>query len=513
MDDRSPTVFIVTLVLGVFATAFVGFRVVSKIWVVKRFALDDTFAVVAWVFATAVSAAICSGARVGLGRYDEDIPDEWAEPMKRAIYAFSVLYNPALMATKTSILILYIRMAAAHPILRYASYATLAVVSIAGIVLTFLGLFQCKPISAGWTDHVEGQCIDVVAMYLASAPINILTDLSILCLPLPILTGLRMEFKQKVALVCTFVVGGFVAIVDVVRILYLQNALRETREWEGGAPITASTRPPNFTYHASFSLMWSAIEVSVGLMCCCVLVLKPLVMRVMPSILGGRARRESRMATGGSLALSDISKEGRSSELHSTYLPPLSPASVDTPHSIDFGYPAASPKMAKPTLGIVPEYDVPALSDEPAQATARDRSSEGSTRSGGGGARTGLGVSSGLGLESNDGDDDDDDGGMDFFQMLAADPPETPAPAPPSLLRSSTIEPKSPRVSIVRRATLLSPKRSFTEKLPEVLQEPTQNFFDFVNMKGKTPLTQLSRREAWWPILFGECVPPGTEQH
>jgi hypothetical protein len=34
-------------------------------------------------------------------------------------------------------------------------------------------------------------------------------------------------------------------------------------------------------------------------------------------------------------------------------------------------------------------------------------------------------------------------------------------------------------------------------------QAPTQSFFDFVSMKGKVPLTQLSAREAWWPILFG----------
>jgi hypothetical protein len=54
------------------------------------------------------------------------------------VYAFTVLYNPAIMTTKTAILILYYRMAATYPFLRYASLFTIAVINIAGVVLTFL---------------------------------------------------------------------------------------------------------------------------------------------------------------------------------------------------------------------------------------------------------------------------------------------------------------------------------------------------------------------------------------
>lgn len=399
VGDRSPAVFVVTLILGILATVFVALRVISKLWVVKRFTSDDILAVVAWVFATGVSAVICAGAREGLGRTDEGISADDRASIKRGIYAFTVLYNPALMATKTSILILYIRMAAAHPFLRYASIATAVIVNIAGIVLTFIGIFQCSPVSAGFLPSVNGTCVDVVAMYLASAPINILTDLAILCLPLPILTKLRMPFKQKVALVCTFIVGGFVAIVDVVRILYLQNALKATRD-----AAEVGGRAVNFYYHASFSLMWSAVEVSVGLMCCCVLVLKPLAMRVIPGLLD-RARRSTFRHGGG-----DTMVESK---------------------------------------------------DAPLQAQVSDRPSSS--------------------IEA-EGEDD----GMDFFQMLAADPAERPITPPPP----------SPRIS--RRLTISS------HPPPVPNQEATQTFFDFVNMKGRTPLTDLTAKEAWWPIMFGE---------
>jgi hypothetical protein len=67
------------------------------------------------------------------------------------------------MSTKTAILLLYHRMAAAHPFLRYSSIFVIAVVNISGVVLTFLNIFQCHPISAAFTE-IDGTCIDIVAL-------------------------------------------------------------------------------------------------------------------------------------------------------------------------------------------------------------------------------------------------------------------------------------------------------------------------------------------------------------
>lgn len=47
--DRHNTVFVVTLVFAVIATVFVGLRMLSKGWIVKRFTTDDWFTVAAWV--------------------------------------------------------------------------------------------------------------------------------------------------------------------------------------------------------------------------------------------------------------------------------------------------------------------------------------------------------------------------------------------------------------------------------------------------------------------------------
>lgn len=198
------------------------------------------------------------------------------------MYIFSIMYNPVLMATKSSILLLYLGMKSYVRFFRYASIFLLCVVNIAGLVLTLLNIFQCRPVSAAldWNPAEDAQCIQLVSLYLCSAPINVLTDCAIILLPLPILTSMRMEVKQKAVLVATFCTGIFITVVDIIRIAYLQEALTSAVEH-----IDTTHAPyDDFAWQVSLSFMWSAVEIHVGIVCACVLVLKPLVRRLFPGI-------------------------------------------------------------------------------------------------------------------------------------------------------------------------------------------------------------------------------------
>lgn len=130
------------------------------------------------------------------------------------------------MAVKSSILVFYLTLTRNKKVFRWANYVTLVVVNAAGFALTMINLFQCRPFSAAFlADNPAGtQCIDIVTLYLSSSPVNIITDLAILFLPIPILTQMRLPFKQKAILVITFSFGFFVAVVDVIRIAFLQRA-------------------------------------------------------------------------------------------------------------------------------------------------------------------------------------------------------------------------------------------------------------------------------------------------
>ena len=133
------------------------------------------------------------------------------------------------MTTKTSILIFYLTLSKTHKVFRWATIATMVVVNVGGLALALLNVFQCDPVSAAFHIPVKppAYCINIVTIYLSSAPLNIITDLAIFFLPMPILTGMHLPRKQKMILVITFGFGIFVAAVDVVRIFYLQSAQRD----------------------------------------------------------------------------------------------------------------------------------------------------------------------------------------------------------------------------------------------------------------------------------------------
>lgn len=191
------------------------------------------------------------------------------------------------MALKTSILIFYLRLSKnTQQVLRLASWVVLAIVNIAGVVLTFLNIFQCRPVAAAFSPHsYKAQCIPLLTEFICSAPVNIVTDLAILALPIPVLTGMRLPKRQKYILVFTFSLGIFVTIVDVIRIYYLQQAISYVPTSLSNDPGALFGDSPEFAWNASLSLMWSAVELNVGLICACIPTLKPLIIKILPSVL------------------------------------------------------------------------------------------------------------------------------------------------------------------------------------------------------------------------------------
>ncbi|KAK5946463.1 hypothetical protein PMZ80_000606 [Knufia obscura] len=289
--NRGPTTSGVTIALLVVATVFVAARFYSRGVLVKSIKQDDWWILAAWLCSVGFSAAICVGVSDGLGMHWADIVAPTRDDFRRAQYAYSILYNPCLMLTKNSIIVFYLSVMSkdVDPVFRWCNWITLAIVNVAGTALTCLNIFQCQPISAAysWPGPTSPQCTDIVTLYLSSAPVNIITDIALLLLPMPILTGLRLPKKQKIILVVTFSAGIFVAVVDVVRIAYLQSAaldrLTVANPGQSGKPRIIETT--DFSWYAALSFMWSAIEVNVGIVCACVPSLKPLFLKFAPNFI------------------------------------------------------------------------------------------------------------------------------------------------------------------------------------------------------------------------------------
>ena len=104
VETRAPVTLAVTVTMLVLATIFVFFRCLTRIWIVRKFYLEDWFIVGAWLLAVGFSVSIGAGTAVGLGLHEVDVPPENHDDLRKAEYAFSVLYNPALMVSSIGIL-------------------------------------------------------------------------------------------------------------------------------------------------------------------------------------------------------------------------------------------------------------------------------------------------------------------------------------------------------------------------------------------------------------------------
>ena len=189
------------------------------------------------------------------------------------------------MATKTSICLFYLTLSKNQRVFRWTTLCTLAVVNLAGTALTLLNIFQCRPVPAAFDFPLPpaDKCTDIVTLYLSSAPVNIITDLALLFLPMPILTGMKLPRNEKLILIITFSFGAFVAVIDVVRIAYLQSASLAQLQKHTGSDVGSTG---DFSWVASLSFMWSAVEVHVGIIVACVPGVKPLAVKIFPTLLG-----------------------------------------------------------------------------------------------------------------------------------------------------------------------------------------------------------------------------------
>ncbi|KAF4766496.1 hypothetical protein N7455_005705 [Penicillium solitum] len=286
MEGRQQATLGVSITFFSIATIFVALRFISRIFVVRRIGLHDWLMLVAWIIDFGFSFSIFFAVKKGLGLHSSDIKPEDALAFNKANYAFTVLYNPALMAVKTSILVFYLTLTRNQKVFQCANYVTLFVVNAAGFALTMVNVFQCRPIGAVFLSDVPAHatCTDIVTLYLSSSPVNIITDLAILLLPMPLLTKMRLPFKQKIILVITFSFGFFVAVVDVVRIAFLQQAAI-SRSLEVKSIHIQNSGGVDFSWYASLSFMWSVVEVNLSIICGCVPSLKPLVTRLVPKLI------------------------------------------------------------------------------------------------------------------------------------------------------------------------------------------------------------------------------------
>lgn len=125
-----------------------------------------------------------------------------------------ILYVQAIVPAKLAVLHLYLSVFTDRR-LRIGTYFTAAIILATWISCTITGLLTCRPLSYFWTG--EGTCLDVNAYFRWSGLPNIITDVAILLLPLPMIYQLQTSRRMKIGIATTFALGGLGLVASILR--------------------------------------------------------------------------------------------------------------------------------------------------------------------------------------------------------------------------------------------------------------------------------------------------------
>jgi len=84
----------------------------------------------------------------------------------------------------------------------------IALISAYGLAALICNIFACTPIHYFWNRNIPGHCINLMVYWFCNAVFNIITDIVVCVMPLPVLKDLRLPKKQKYSLLLVFALGG-----------------------------------------------------------------------------------------------------------------------------------------------------------------------------------------------------------------------------------------------------------------------------------------------------------------
>jgi len=266
-QPNPSTIIAGSVVSLVFATITLILRLVTRVRLVRIFGVEDAFIILALVLSACHMTGVIYQVQFGLGTHVTDQTADGIEHFLKALFFSILAYVTGQTLAKISILCLYIRVFGTTA-MRKVYYIMLVAITVNGVWLILSGIFGCVPVHGFWDLGVSAYCLPRKPMWFSNAAVNILTDFALFLSPMVVLRRLRMPRRQKIGLYFVFGLGLFVCVMSIIRFYYLYFGA------ESG----------DVTWIVAGVAMWSAIELNVAIVCACLLVMKPLLVRWFPCL-------------------------------------------------------------------------------------------------------------------------------------------------------------------------------------------------------------------------------------
>ncbi|EME80711.1 uncharacterized protein MYCFIDRAFT_119208, partial [Pseudocercospora fijiensis CIRAD86] len=256
-----------------------GARVDTNFW------WDDLLITIAWLLIIPITVLSTFLNTLAMGRDVWTIPFDNITKALKMYYFDELLYIAALPIIKITILFTYLRIFQT-PNFRKLAFGAIGINVVFAITFFGVTVFQCIPVHLAWT-HWDGthpgECKDLNALSWAAAALNIILDVVVVGLPMPMLWKMNLNKRKKILVMLMFGVGFFVTIVSILR-LHLLVYFGHSK---------------NITYDYKKVGDWTVVELNTALCCACMPGIRNLIRRAFPKLMGSTARNSRRTPTPG----------------------------------------------------------------------------------------------------------------------------------------------------------------------------------------------------------------------
>ncbi|KAL4782051.1 hypothetical protein BJX76DRAFT_359303 [Aspergillus varians] len=209
-----------TIVTVVSATVAVGLRFLSRYIAKAKLWWDDWVIVVSliinWTMAITRWMQVL---KFSFGKHGSDISTSDIVAYQKSFMAIQLLYFTNAVLTKSSLLLLYQRIFSIVPSYRWAIRFSWFLILSYFISCVIASIAACSPPSYVWNrfrdgngyggpDAQDGSCFNEIAFFRWNGIANMLLDVLMLVLPIPMVWRLRAPRRVKVLLSGVFGLGG-----------------------------------------------------------------------------------------------------------------------------------------------------------------------------------------------------------------------------------------------------------------------------------------------------------------